>query len=431
MSAGYKAAKKRKPLLSSVLSLLLGFAGLSGGAHEVATAATAQKTAQSKTPLILISIDGFRADYLDRGLTPNLLSLAKNGSYTKVMHPSFPSITFPNHYTLVTGLYPDHHGIVGNNMDDSSITPDSHFKMSDPEAVVDRRWWDEGEPLWVTAEKQGVVSATMFWPGSESDIHGVRPEMWRRYDTHVSFPERVDQVFSWLAYPAAHRPQFITLYFENVDHAGHLYGPDSKEVNENLVKVDQAIGQLVQGLKQRGVKANLVIVSDHGMAATSPDRVIALNKIVDSGAYRVITGGPYAGIEPTAGHNVNDLAPLFAHHDHMQCWPKHEIPARLHYGQNPRVPAVICMADVGWSIIGNESMAAHLTKGSHGYDNETPEMGALFIANGPAFQKHKVIDSMNNVDIQPLVAQVLKLKAPKGDSNLTAADIDQRYLAHK
>ncbi|AFN57373.1 putative AlkP superfamily pyrophosphatase or phosphodiesterase [Zymomonas mobilis] len=428
MSAGYKPLKQRKPWISGILSLLLGCAGLSV-VHSDAIAATAHTTAQSKTPLILISIDGFRADYIKRGLTPNLVSLAENGSYAKVMHPSFPSITFPNHYTLVTGLYPDHHGIVGNNMDDAHITPDSHFKMSDHQAVTDRRWWDEGEPLWVTAEKQGVVSATMFWPGSEADIEGVRPEMWRRFDSHVPFSERVDQVFSWLAYPEKKRPQFITLYFENVDHAGHLYGPDSQEVNDNLVKIDQTIGQLVQGLKQRGIKANLVIVSDHGMAATSSDRVVALNKILDPRLYHVVTGGAYAGIEPSSGHSLKDLEPLLASHDHMQCWPKQQIPARFHYGQNPRVPGVVCAAEVGWSIMGNDSMAAHATKGNHGYDNQTPEMGALFIANGPAFQKHKVIESMDNIDVQPLVAQVLKLKAPKGDSSLTASDIEQRFLA--
>lgn len=154
-----------------------------------------------------------------------------------------------------------------------------------------------------------------------------------------------------------------------------------------------------------------------------------MNKILDPSLYHVVTGGAYAGIEPSSGHSLKDLEPLFASHDHMQCWPKQQIPARFHYGQNPRVPAVVCAAEVGWSIMGDDSMAAHATKGNHGYDNQTPEMGALFIANGPAFQKHKVIESMDNIDVQPLVAQVLKLKAPKGDSSLTASDIKQRFLA--
>ncbi|AEI38397.1 MAG: ectonucleotide pyrophosphatase/phosphodiesterase [Zymomonas mobilis subsp. pomaceae] len=414
------------PIISAIFCILLLFI-LSVPAFLSDRAVAASSYPKNKTPLILISIDGFRADYIKRGVTPHLLALANNGTYAKIMHPSFPSITFPNHYTLVTGLYPDHHGIVGNTMDDMAIKPDDHFKMSDHQAVVDHRWWDEAEPLWVTAEKQGIVSATMFWPGSEADIHGIRPEMWRRFNGHVPFSERVDQVISWLDYPSSHRPQFVTLYFENVDHIGHVYGPDSPEMNENLTKVDQAIGQLVQELTHRHINANLVIVSDHGMAATASDRAIILNKVIPSSRYRLITSGAYAGIEPAAGQ---DISALFRHHDHMQCWPKNQIPPYLHYGHNPRVPSVICIADVGWSIIGSENAMGHIHRGNHGYDNMTPEMGALFIANGPAFKRHAVIDTMDNIDVQPLVAHVLGVKIAKGDSNITPKDMDARFLIH-
>ena len=186
-------------------------------------------------PLLLVSIDGYRADYLQRGLSPALAALARDGVRTS-MQPSFPSLTFPNHYTLVTGLRPDHHGIVNNTMYDIQL---GKFSLGNRKAVSDGRWWAQGTPLWETAERNGLRTATMFWPGSEADIHGRHPDYWKPYDGAVTPTQRVDQVLAWLDLPPGQRPTFLTLYFDAVDHAGHGHGPDSPQVDQALRETDR------------------------------------------------------------------------------------------------------------------------------------------------------------------------------------------------
>ena len=208
----------------------------------VACATRPTSTGSSPVPTILVSIDGFRADYLDLGVTPELSRLAALGAQGAI-RPSFPSKTFPNHYTLVTGLRPDHHGVVDNNMRDPQI-PGVTFKLSSREAVTDRRWWDDGEPIWVTVEKAGRRTAIMFWPGSEAPIHGVRPAEWRTFDAGLPATARVDQVLAWLEAPAAERPRFLALYFDAVDTAGHSYGPGSAQVKAALQETDAALARL-------------------------------------------------------------------------------------------------------------------------------------------------------------------------------------------
>src|SRR5690242_9266558 len=253
-----------------LLLLLLAVAGCAG---------TATKPGSASDPVILVSIDGFRADYLDRGLTPTLASLAASGVRADALKPSFPTLTFPNHYTLVTGLYPDHHGIVNNRMTDPAF--EHGFVYKEQATIDDPRWWG-GEPLWVSAEKQGVRSATMFWPGSTVAIAGVRPTYWKPFDGKVAPDARVDQVLAWLDLPAARRPRFLTLYFEQVDHEGHEHGPESAEVDAALADVDAALARLVNGLRARGRldATDLVVVSDHGQAATSPERRPYLDDVV-------------------------------------------------------------------------------------------------------------------------------------------------------
>lgn len=233
-------------------------------------------------PLILISIDGFRADYLARGVSPTLSALAAEGVRAEGMQPSFPSLTFPNHYTIVTGDYPDHHGIVDNAMFDPVL---GKFTLGKREAVGDGRWWDQAEPIWVSADRQGVRTATMFWPGSEASIHGYRPDYWVPYEGDTTYDSRVDQVLHWLDLPPSQRPGFLTLYFEAVDTAGHYEGPDAAETNAAIGEVDAALARLVDGLRQRGLldRVNLIVLSDHGMAATPPDQRIFLDELIDPG----------------------------------------------------------------------------------------------------------------------------------------------------
>lgn len=396
-------------LLSAVLTPALAMAELPAApASSSASVSDSVSASASAAPLILISIDGFKPAYLQRGISPNLLALAKNGVRAEAMRPSFPSITFPNHYTLVTGLRPDHHGIVGNTMEDSAI-PGVQFKLDNRAAVTDRRWWDQAEPVWVSAEKAGLPTATMYWPGSEADIQGVRPGLWARFDSSVSASGRVARLLQWLDLPAAQRPRFLTLYFDQVDHQGHDYGPDSSEVNQAVAEVDHAIGELLQGLQQRAVNANLVIVSDHGMAAVSRARIIELKSWLPANSYRLINSGSYAGLQAREGHAEQLRAALAKAPAHLQCWPKAEIPARFEFGKNARVPEYICLADSGWLMLDKFKPNHKKNGGAHGYDNLSPDMAALFIAAGPAFRQDYRFAGLDNVDVYPLLMKLLGL----------------------
>jgi predicted AlkP superfamily pyrophosphatase or phosphodiesterase len=364
---------------------------------------------ETRAPVtILIGIDGFRPDYLTRGVTPNLNALAAAG-ISAPMRPSFPSVTFPNHWTLVTGLRPDRHGVVGNRMEDTR-RPGEVFTMQ----TEDPFWWTAAEPIWITAEKAGIRTATMFWPGANISFDGKRPSDWQQYGHEVSNRQRVDAIIDWLRRPAATRPQFLTLYFDTVDSAGHGFGPDSPKTTEVVAEADAAIGRLRSELAALGQPANLVVVADHGMAATSPDRVIRFDQIAAPDSFRFVTGGTYAGIEPMPGKEAMLATAIARPHPHMQCWPKGEMPAALHYGRHPRVPSYICIAESGWLILDKAPPADRPVRagGAHGYDPATPDMAALFIASGPTIRPQGKLASFDNVDVAPLLRDLLGL--PKG-----------------
>ncbi|MBI1401605.1 MAG: alkaline phosphatase family protein [Porphyrobacter sp.] len=374
---------------------------------------------------ILISIDGFRADYLDRGITPNLSALAAQGA-SGAMRPSFPTKTFPNHYTLVTGLRPDRNGIVGNNMIDPR-RPGVVFSMGNTRQSLDPFWWDEAEPLWITAEKAGIRAATMFWPGSEVEIRGTRPSDWQRFDQNVSDVQRVNTVLDWLRRPAAIRPGFVTLYFDAVDSAGHGSGPDGDAVNAALAEIDARIGDLVRGVAALGVRANYVIVADHGMRQTDDVHVIQLGDYIDRDSIIPVEVGPYAAIEPAAGTDERVFAALVGKHEHMECLRKEDLPARLHYGSNPRTAAIICLAEPGWVIYAEPPRYPGIG-GSHGYDNADPEMLALFIASGPAFASGVKLPVFDNVDVAPLLRAVMGLpQDPSLDGKLEEVQAALRH----
>lgn len=376
-------------------------------------------------PLLLVSIDGYRADYLQRGLTPTLATLARDGASAEAMQPSFPSLTFPNHYTIVTGLRPDHHGLVNNTMFDADL---GGFSLGNRTAVADGRWWAEGTPIWETAGRQGMKTATMFWPGSEAAIHDYRPDHWLPFDGGKTPEQRVDQVLAWLDLPAGERPGFLTLYFDDVDHAGHDHGPDSKQVNEAMAKVDAALARLVEGLKQRGLfdRINLIVVSDHGMAAVPAKHSVMVDKLIPIDHVQVVSMGILAGFNAKPGHDFAKIeAKLEKPQKHMQCWDKTRIPERFAYGSNPRVPQLVCLADVGWRITTTAYQAkklkdGKLSLGEHGYDNADPTMRALFIAHGPAFQPGAKLPEFPNVDVYPLMTHLLGLTPAKNDGDYEA-----------
>jgi len=391
-------------------ALLLVVAACSGPAPR--------RDAPLRDPVILISIDGFRADYLDRGLTPTLAALAADGVRADAMKPSFPTLTFPNHYTLVTGLYPDHHGIVNNRMVDPKTG--NVFVYKEADTIADPAWWG-GEPLWVGVEKQGRHAATMFWPGSDVAIDGTRPSLWLHFDGKLTPDQRVDQLLRWADLGGDARPSFYTLYLEQVDHAGHDDGPDSPEVNAAMGEVDAALARLVDGLKARGLfdRANIVIVSDHGMTSAARDRQIFLDDVVNLDDAGYVTGGILAGMNPKPADAAAIERTILAPHAHMQCWRKSGVPARLHYGTNPRVPALLCLADDGWIITTHDDDAKrkHFSLGEHGYDNDDPTMRALFVAHGPAFKAGLRVPEFDNVDVYPLLAHLLAIKPAPNDGH--------------
>lgn len=381
---------------------------------------------QSTGPVILISIDGFRWDYLQRHPAPTLQALAAGGVHATRMSPSFPSKTFPNHYTLVTGLYPSHHGIVANWFYDP--TDNAKFDMSKTES----RWWDGGEPVWITAEKQGARSACYFWPGSETEHSGLRPSLFKVFDKKLKSTERVDGLLAWLALPPAERPRLATLYFDVVDDMGHKFGPLAPETTAAVREVDDAIARLLAGLERLGLResANLVIVSDHGMSETNPEQTVFLEDLMDVSQVRVEATGPYGGVRPNPGVDVAALvagirakAPPA-----IKVFLREEMPARLHYNTGASIPPILLLADDHWSVEekGRWSLSwARNSKGNHGWDPAIPNMGALFIASGPAFKRSIEIPDVANIHVYNLLCAVLGVKpaANDGDDRLVRAAV--------
>jgi predicted AlkP superfamily pyrophosphatase or phosphodiesterase len=370
--------------------------------------------------VLLISLDGFRADYLDRGIAPHLARIAREGVRARWMTPAYPSLTFPNHYSMVTGLVPDHQGIVHNTMHDAAL---GGFKLSDRMAVGESRWWG-GEPIWVAAEKAGLRSAAMYWPGSEAAIGGVRPARWNAYrdDAALPYEERVDTVLGWLSEPDATRPRIATLYFEGIDKAGHRYGPDSPQAHAAVRAADAALDRLLRGLDARGLRdrVDLIVVSDHGMATVPPGQLIAVEDVVPMEEATVVTIGQVITIAPKPGFERQVERRLLGAHEHYDCWRKGELPARWRYGTHPRIPPIVCQMHEGWDMLPRETIAQRPPhdRGSHGYDPALPSMRALFVARGPSFRSGAVLEPFDNVDVYPLLARLLGLRAAPNDGDI-------------
>ena len=387
----------------------------------LSSCARAKPPETSRSPaeqaVVLISLDGFRADYLQRPVAPNLQALARRGVRAEWMTPSFPSKTFPNHYTIVTGLYPEHHGIVANNIRDSLL---GSFTMSDSNAVRDGRWWG-GEPIWVTAELQGKRAANFFWPGSEAAIKGVRASIWKRFDDHFPNAARVDSVLTWLSRPTGEAPSLVTLYFSDVDHAGHRYGPLAPETDSAIARLDTMVGRLMDGLTARGLahRVNVIVVADHGMLATPPNQLIALDDYISLDDVDVVDWSPVGAIIPKPGRLEAVYARLHNANPHLQVYRKGEVPARFHYTDNPRIAPLVLIADGGWSITRRDKVDAwSATSASHGWDNATPAMRALFVAAGPAFRRGVVVPAFQNIHVYDLMCAILGLTPAPNDGSL-------------
>jgi predicted AlkP superfamily pyrophosphatase or phosphodiesterase len=368
--------------------------------------------------VVLVSLDGFRWDYLDRPEAAGLRAIAASGVRVRQMQPVFPTVTFPNHYTIVTGLWAEHHGIVGNTMDDAKL---GRFTISDSIAVRTSGWWG-GEPIWVTAEKQGRHAAAMFWPGSEAEIAGVRPSWYERYDDAVPYETRIRKVLNWLALPRDSAPAMITTYFSATDGAGHRNGPDAPETRAAIARVDSAVSTLWRGIQAspNAANVNLIVVADHGMAATSSSRRIVLDDYLEVGTWRVAELNPVAMITPSAGKEADVFSRLSAV-PHLQVFRKDQIPARWHFRDNARIPEIIAVAEEGWVLATRELVGRRPNYGdggTHGYDNALTSMQAVFLAAGPAFAQGKSVDRVRNVDLYALMAHILGLRPAPNDGSL-------------
>ena len=374
-------------------------------------------------PLILVSLYGFRWDYLQKYDAPTLKALAAGGSHAGRMTPSFPSKTFPNHYTLVTGLRPEHHGIVSNYFYDPVLQ--ASFNKNLPGDNADARWWQQGEPIWITAEKQGVRSAAYMWPSCDAEIHGTRPSLHQSYDGRARANNRVDALLAWLDLPAEQRPRFCALYIDVVDVVGHKAGPDAPETAAAVKEADNAIARLLAGLEKRGLRdrTNLVVVSDHGMSEQSADRLVYMEDLADITRIEVESTGPNGGVRPKPGTvSPAELAAAMRAKapPQVQIYAREEVPARYHYRDNPRIPAVVFIADDHWNVELKsvvKKFSGSLERGNHGWDPASPNMGALFIASGPAFKHGHEFADVENIHLYNLLCATLGLKAAPNDGD--------------
>jgi predicted AlkP superfamily pyrophosphatase or phosphodiesterase len=382
-----------------------------------------QDTRARRPTVILISFDGWRWDYDAKFPAPNIRQVIARGVRAAALIPSFPPKTFPNHYTVVTGLYPGHHGVVANNMRDPHTG--RRFSISNRREVQDPMWWG-GEPIWVLLQNAGQPTATMFWPGSEVSLHRQRPTYWMRYDEAMPGNARVDRVLGWLDLSSAERPTLLTLYFEDVDSAAHRFGPDSRNVRDAVSRVDGYLGRLLQGLERRGIHdhVNIVITSDHGLSETSVDRVVVLDDYIDLDDVEIIDINPTLGLVPKRGREEAVYNALAKAHPRLRVYRKQETPLHWHYRDHLRIPPIVGVADEGWQVLRRATLADRIGRrlfgpaGEHGYDpRDAMSMRGLFVAAGPAFKRGVTIPPFENVSVYNVLTAVLGVKPAPNDGD--------------
>jgi predicted AlkP superfamily pyrophosphatase or phosphodiesterase len=363
---------------------------------------------QQKPYVMLISADGFRYDFADKFNAVRLQKLRNQGAAAASMIPSYPTLTFPNHYTIVTGLYPSHHGLVDNTFYDARRN--QLYRLGNRKAVEDSSWYG-GVPLWVLAEQQQMLTASFYWVGSEAAILGVRPTYYYRYNDSIDIDTRLRIVKSWLTLPEDQRPHLITFYLPQVDHEAHYHGPDSKETEEAVHFIDETLDKMVRMIDSLQLPVNYIFLSDHGMAAIDTTHSLPLPSGVDTTQFLVPDSDLllhlYAREKRFIAPAYNTLKKQAVDFD---VYLANEIPARWHYGASedtygrigdillvPRYPKVFNIR------------SRRLTPGKHGYDNAMQEMHATFYAWGPAFKPGIKIPAFENVHVYPLITSILGL----------------------
>lgn len=362
---------------------------------------------RERPKLLLLSFDGFRWDYIDRVPTPNFHNLIDNGVMVEHVENAYITKTFPNHYSLVTGLYAETHGIVANEMYDPALN--RSFSM-ETNSIYESQWWEEAVPLWVTIQKAGGRSGAAMWPGSDVKIHGMFPNQYLPYNASVSFETRVEWIIEWFSAPKEEAVDFGLLYWEEPDESGHILGPESSLMDAVIAGIDEKLGFLMNELKKAGLyeKVNLIVTSDHGMVQLSPDKIIELDEYVSRDLYTWVDKSPVVGILPKEGKLDEVYSKLVDANPNMVVYKKEDIPEHFHYQHNIRIMPILIESKEGWTIMQNRT-AGPVMFGNHGHDNTLRSMQPVFVAHGPAFRQNYLKTSMRSVDLYPLMCHILSI----------------------
>ena len=380
-------------------------------------AITFHAQASERPYVLLISLDGFRWDYIDRGLSPNIEWLAENGVEARSLEPVFPTKTFPTHYSIVTGLHAENHGLISNSFIDWETG--DRFAIRDREMVENAKYY-QAPALWETLRRHNITTASYFWVGSEIDIDYRRPHYYHRYDHERPHLDRIEGIIEWLQLPDDERPQFLTLYYSDVDSEGHRTGPYSQELDESIMLVDSLMGILLDRLEDIDMldHMNIILVSDHGMTEVSPERVIELHSILND--YEVITDGvgPVVMIKPEDPDETETIyRRLIEEEENYRVYRKENMPAYWHYSAHPYIMPIIVIADMGWSLTTrpfDPGQGYFATGGNHGYDNKHLDMHGIFYAMGPAFKEGYRTGTVRSIDVYPLIMEIFGLESRSG-----------------
>jgi predicted AlkP superfamily pyrophosphatase or phosphodiesterase len=381
-------------------------------------------SAHDESLLILVSFDGWRWDYGSKAPSPNLARLAARGVRAAGLIPGYPSKTIPNHYSIATGLYPAHHGMIANTIRDPQTG--RLFERTNRAEVEDPMWWG-GDPIWNTAQRAGLIAGTMFWPGSEAPVAGMRPRYWRAFDDAVSSESRVQQVVTWLDLPAADRPRFFTLYLNEVDVMGHWYGPDSRQVHDAIVRADAQLGRLIAALDERQLlpRTDIVVVSDHGMTSTTRERTIYVDDYLSLEDVEIADINPTLGLAAKSGKEDAVYRALARAHPHLTMYRRAETPPHWRFRDQPRVPPITGVADEGWVVLRRAAADEYWKRspdgGQHGYDPALPSMQGIFVAAGPGFKSGVEVPAFENVHVYNALAMAMGLTPSVNDGDPAVA----------
>jgi predicted AlkP superfamily pyrophosphatase or phosphodiesterase len=375
------------------------------------------ESALKKPYVILISLDGFRWDYVDKYRPPNLINFISKGVEAKSLIPSYPSKTFPNHYSIATGMYPDKHGIIGNIF--YSYKKEATYNIRNRKMAEDGSFYG-GSPIWIEANKASMVTASYFFVGTEANIQGMTPTYYYRYDGSIKNEDRVAQAVKWLKMPAENRPHLITMYFSDMDDAGHNFSPSNEEkLKDKLLALDKNLGDLFNGVIATGLPVNIIIVSDHGMANQPVKNLIPIDDIQNDSLFLTINNGSIVNIHPKKNVDTNSLfKDLKQKENHFKIYKTKDTPGFEKIPTNKDWGSFQLVPDSGYYFSTKKSIAARIEKnittiGVHGFDTKYKDMHGIFYANGPAFKNNYEIPAVKNIHIYPLMCRILGLDIPK------------------